>query len=169
MKFEPQIYEQGFEKFPKSQIVLGNLLMLLWISLGTAACWFLYPIAAWIYLTIALLMVFIVLRWVVFRNCYYYGKWCPIGWGKLSALLFKQGSIEKFSKSPGVKLAPITYGMLSLIPLILVITAMVKDFTVPKLVVLILLLLISGYSAVGNRKKSCANCKMKKICPGAAK
>src|SRR4030042_5482935 len=169
MKFEPQIYEQGFEKFPKSQIVLGNLLMLLWIALGTAACWFLYPIAAWIYLTIALLMVFVVLRWLVCTNCYYYGKWCSTGWGKLTALLFKKGSVDKFSKSAGIKLAPLTYGMLSLIPLILVVIALVKDFTVPKLVVLILLLLISGYSAVGNRKKSCANCKMKTICPGAAK
>src|SRR4030043_477836 len=157
MKCEPQIYEQGFEEFPKSQIVLGNLLMLLWIALGTAACWFLHPTAAWIYLTIALLMVFIVLRWLVCTNCYYYGRGCPIGGGKLSALLFKQGSIEKFSKSPGVKLAPITYGMLSLIPLVLVIVALVKDFTAPKLVILILLLLVSGYSAVGNRKKSCSN------------
>ena len=168
MKDEPKLYEQGLEEFPKSGIILGNLLMLLWIALGTAACWFLYPIAAWIYLPVALLTVFVVLRWLVCRNCYYYGKWCPIGWGKLSALLFKQGSIEKFSKSPGVKMAPITYGMLSLIPLILIIIALVKDFTVPKLVILILLLLVSGYSAVGNRKKSCANCKMRTICPGSA-
>jgi hypothetical protein len=65
-------------------------------------------------------------------------------------------------------MAPITYGMLSLIPLILIIIALVKDFTVPKLVILILLLLVSGYSAVGNRKKSCANCKMRTICPGSA-
>ena len=168
MKDEPKICEQGLEEFPKSQIILGNFMMLLWIALGTAACWFLYPIAAWIYLPVALLMVFVVLRWLVCRNCYYFGKWCPIGWGKLSALLFEQGSIEKFSKSLGVKLAPITYGMLSLIPLILVIIALVKDFTVPKLVILILLLLVSGYSAVGNRKKSCANCKMRTICPGSA-
>ena len=167
MKVEPKICEQGLEEFPKSQIILGNLIMLLWIALGTAACWFLYPLAAWIFLPVALIMVFVVLRWLVCRNCYYYGKWCPIGWGKLSALLFKQGSIENFSKSPGVKLAPLTYGLLSLIPLVLIIIALVKDFTVPKVVILILLLLVSGYSAVGNRKKSCANCKMRTICPGA--
>ncbi len=168
MKDELKICEQGWEEFPKSQIILGNFLMLLWIGLGTAACWFLYPIAAWIFLSVALIMVFVVLRRLVCTNCYYYGKWCPIGWGKLTALLFKQGSIEKFSKSPGVKLAPLTYGLISLIPLILVIIALVKDFTVPELVVLILLLMVSGYSAVGNRKKSCANCKMKTICPGNA-
>ncbi|MBM3156289.1 MAG: hypothetical protein FJ004_03275 [Chloroflexi bacterium] len=167
MKCGPEIYEQGLEEYPKSWIMLGNLGMLLWIALGTAACWFLYPLAAWIYLPVALFMVFVILRWLVCTNCYYYGKWCPTGWGKLTALLFKQGSIEKFSKSAGIKLAPLTYGLLSLIPLILVIIALVRDFTVPKLVVLILLLLISGYSAVGNRKKSCAKCKMRTICPGS--
>lgn len=168
MKDEPKLCEQGLEEFPKSQIIRGNFMMLLWIALGTSACWFLYPIAAWIFLPVALIMVFVVLRRLVCTNCYYYGKWCPIGWGKLAALLFKQGSIEKFSKSPGVKLAPLTYGLLSLIPLVLIIIALVKYFTGPKLVALILLLLVSGYSAVGNRKKSCANCKMRTICPGSA-
>jgi len=168
MKDEPKLHEQGLEEFPKFQIILGNLLMTLWIALGTAACWFLYPLAGRIYLIVAVVLVFLVLRWLVCRNCYYYGKWCPIGWGKLSALLFKQGSIEKFGKSPGVKLAPVIYGLLSLVPLIFVIIALVKEFTASKIGVLVLLLLVSGYSAVGNRKKSCANCKMRTICPGSA-
>ena len=169
MKEEPRIYEQGLEEFPKSGIIFGNLLMLLWIALGTAACWFLYPLAGRIYLVVAVSLVFLVLRWLVCTNCYYYGKWCPIGWGKLAALLFKQGSIEKFSKSPGVKLAPVVYGLLSLVPLIFIIVALVKEFTAPKIIVLVLLLAVSYYSAVGNRRKSCSNCKMRTICPGAAK
>jgi len=169
MKEEPRIYEQGLEEFPKSGIIFGNLLMLLWIALGTAACWFLYPLAGRIYLVVAVSLVFLVLRWLVCTNCYYYGKWCPIGWGKLAAILFKQGSIEKFSKSPGVKLAPVVYGLLSLVPLIFIIVALVKEFTAPKIIVLVLLLAVSYYSAVGNRRKSCSNCKMRTICPGAAK
>ncbi len=169
MKEEPRIYEQGLEEFPKSGIIFGNLLMLLWIALGTAACWFLYPLAGRIYLVVAVSLVFLVLRWLVCTNCYYYGKWCPIGWGKLAALLFKQGSIENFGKSPGVKLAPVVYGLLSLVPLIFIIVALVKEFTAPKIIVLVLLLAVSYYSAVGNRRKSCSNCKMRTICPGAAK
>ena len=169
MKDESKLYEQGAEEYPKSQILLGNLVMILWIALGTAACWFLYPLAGRIYLVVAVTLVFLVLRWLVCTNCYYYGKWCPIGWGKLAALLFKQGSIEKFSKSLGVKLAPVVYGLLSLVPLIFIIVALAKEFTAPKIIVLVLLLAVSYYSAVGNRKKSCSNCKMRTICPGAAK
>jgi hypothetical protein len=168
MQDEPKICEQGLEEYPKSGIILGNVMMLLWIGLGTAACWFFNPLAAYIYFPVALITVFGVLRWLVCTNCYYYGRWCPTGWGKLAALLFAQGSIAKFGTSVGVRLAPVTYGLLSLIPLVLGIIALVTDFTVTELVIVVLLLAVSGYSAVGNRKKSCADCKMRLICPGSA-
>ncbi len=161
-----KIYDEGLEEHPKSQIIFGNLMMAIWIALGTIACWFLFSLVAWIYLAVAIIMVFLVLRKLVCTNCYYYGKWCPIGWGKLSALFFKQGSIDKFSTNIGVKLAPATYGLLTLIPLILVIVSLIQEFSVPKLVVLILLLMVGFYSGTISRKKSCINCKMRLICPG---
>ena len=142
--------------------------MLLWIASGTVACWFLYPIIAWIYLAFAIIMVGVILRKLVCTNCYYYGRWCSTGWGKLSALLFKQGNMENFDTSIGIKLAPLTYGLLTLIPLICIVISMVQGFTVPKIVVLVLLLLVAFYSGFVRRKKVCANCKMKLVCPGSA-
>ena len=168
VKEEIRIYEQGLEEHPKGSIVLGNLLMALWIALGTISCWFLCPLVAWIYLAFAVVMVGIVLRKLVCTDCYYYDKWCPIGWGKLSALFFKKGNIEEFNTSIGLKLAPLTYGLLSLIPLILVVISMFQGFTISKIIVSILLVLISFYSGTINRKKSCARCKMRLICPGSA-
>lgn len=161
-------YGDGLEEYPKTNIFLGNLVMILWIALGAAACWFLYPPAAYIYLAFAVTMVFIVLRKLVCTNCYYYNRWCSIGWGKLSALLFKKGDTRKFSTSLGIKLAPITYGLLSLIPLILVIISLTREFTVPKIAVLLLLILISFYSGTLSRKQACARCKMRLTCPGSA-
>jgi hypothetical protein len=167
-KSEVKIYEQGCEQYGLSSIIIGNLAMLVWIGLGTACCWFFHPIAAWVYLPVAVLMVFVVLRRLVCVNCYYYGKLCPSGWGKLAALMFKQGSMDKFGTSIGVKLAPATYGLLSLIPLGFVIAAMVQDFEVAQPVVLVLLLAMSAYSGTISRKKSCVNCKMRLSCPGCA-
>ena len=43
MKTESKIYEQGLEEYPKVGIFIGNLLMLIWIALGTIGCWFLSP------------------------------------------------------------------------------------------------------------------------------
>ena len=163
-----EIYEQGVEEYPKAVIVFGNFMMVLWIVVGTIACWFLFPLAAWLYLVFAVIMVVIVLRKLVCPNCYYYGKWCHIGWGKLSALMFKKGNIEDFRSSTGLKLAPITYGLLTIIPLILIVISIFRGFLVSKLIVLILLLLISFYSGGVSRKKTCADCKMKIICPGSA-
>ena len=154
MKTKIDIFEQGLEEYPKTSIILGNLMMILWIALGTIACWFFSPLVAWIYLASAIIMVGIVLRKLVCTNCYYYDKWCFTGWGKLSALFFKKGSIEKFGTSVGIRLAPITYGLLSVIPIILIIIALIQEFTVLRIVVLILLLIVSFYSATVSRKKS---------------
>lgn len=165
---EFKIYEPGLEEHPKSGAILGNFLMLLWIALGTAGCWFLEPIVAWIYLPFAVVMVFGVLRWLVCTKCYYYGKWCPIGWGKLAALLFRKGNMEDFGKSIGVKLAPMTYGLLTLVPLVCVVVSMTQDFAIPKVIVLVGLLLHSVYSGAISRRSSCKNCRMRLACPGCA-
>ena len=162
------LYEQGLETYPKSGAILGNFVMLLWMALGTIACRFVSPLAGWLYLAFALGMVYVVLRKLVCTNCYYYDKWCAIGWGKLAARLFKQGKIEHFSTCAGIKIAPATYGALTLIPLVLLIISLVQQFSLPKIAVLILLLLISFYSGTVSRKKSCARCKMRLICPGSA-
>lgn len=168
MKNEVKIYEQGLEEYSKGRIIFGNFMMAVWIVLGTIACWLFYPLVAWIYPGFALVMVGIVLRKLVCTNCYYYDKWCHIGWGKLAALMFKKGNIEDFSTSLGQKVAPPTYGILSLIPLVLVVISIIQEFTTLKIVILVLLLAVSFYSGTIGRKKACAECKMRLICPGCA-
>jgi hypothetical protein len=162
------ICEEGLEEYPRSTVIAGNLIMLGWIALGTVACYFLNRIAAWIFLAVALLLVFIVLRKLVCTNCYYYGKWCATGWGKLSALMFKKGNIETFNDSVGVKLAPAIYGLLTLLPLVLGTIAAVRHFSVVKPIVLAALLLLGFYSGTLSRRKSCAQCKMSHYCSGSA-
>jgi hypothetical protein len=168
MKKDVQIYKKGLESYPLSRVIFGNSMMLVWIRLGTIACWFIYPLVAWIYLAAAIIMIFAVLRKLVCTNCYYYGKQCALGWGKISALFFNQGSIEEFSTCAGIKAAPITYGLLTLIPLVLCIIALVQAVTALKVFVLVLLLAVSVYSGAIGRKVACTNCKMRLICPGSA-
>jgi hypothetical protein len=168
MTQKKEIYKEGSDEFPVAKVVQGNLLMIIWILLGGIGCWLFHPLAAWIYLAVALVMVYVVLRRLVCTNCDYYGKRCALGWGKLSALMFRQGSIELFAGSIGVKLAPVTYGLLSLVPLVFIIISLVQGFAAVKVVVLVLLLLISVYSGGISRKMGCAQCRMKLICPGAA-
>jgi len=162
------LHEPGLEQYPKSGAILGNLIMAGWIAMGTIACWFLDPIAAWIYLAVGTSMVWVVLHRLVCVNCYYYGKWCTIAWGKLAAVLFKKGDIDKFSISIGVKIAPIVYGLVTVIPIILLIVVFVDLVSAPRIVVLVLLAGLSAYSSIINRKKTRAKCKMRLTCPGCA-
>jgi hypothetical protein len=168
MNQENKLFEKGAAEFPIAKVIQGNLLMILWMLLGGIGCWLFNPLAAWIYLAVVVVMVYIVLRRLVCTNCDYYGKRCALGWGKLSALMFKQGSIELFAGSIGVKLAPVTYGLMSLVPLVFIIISLIQGFAAVKVVVLVLLLLISVYSGGISRRKGCAECRMKLICPGAA-
>jgi len=168
MNSKAVICEEGLEEYPRSTVIAGNLIMLGWIALGTVACYFFNPVAAWIFLAVALLLVFIVLRKLVCTNCYYYGKWCATGWGKLSALMFKKGNIETFNDSVGVKLAPAIYGLLTLLPLVLGTISAVQHFSVAKPIVLAALLLLGFYSGTLGRRKSCAQCKMRRYCIGSA-
>ena len=162
------LYDKGLEEYPKSGIILGNISMFLIFILGTIAIWLFYPLLGWFYLIIAILLVYIVLRKLVCTNCYYYNKWCSIGWGRLSAALFKKGSIDNFNDSIGLKLAPFIYVSLMIIPIIVIIISIIQVFNYYKLGILIVLLLLFVYSGGIGRKASCSRCKMRLHCRGSA-
>ena len=159
------------EEYPKSSAIVGNLLMLAWIGLGALGVGFISPPAGWTFLVIAFLMVYVVLRKLVCTNCCYYGKWCGIGWGKLSALVFRKGDEKRFAKSLGIKVAPAVYGLLSLIPLAALAFSLVtahQSLLAEKILTFFALLAVSFYSGTAGRKNACARCKMRPVCPGSA-
>jgi len=168
MSEQENLFEGGLEEHPLGRIIIGNLAMLIWFALGALACWYFYPILGLVYLIVAFVLVYVVLRKLVCVNCYYYDKWCGLGWGKLCAIMFKKGSLEEFPTSIGLKLAPATYGLLMIIPLVLLFISIIQVFSWYKIVVLILLLLVSLYSGGVGRRVACAHCNMNLICPGSA-
>jgi hypothetical protein len=152
--------------YSKTDILIGNFFMVLWIVLGTSACFFLNSIIALIYLLFAIVMVYVVLRKLVCTHCYYYDKLCSMGWGKLAALFFEKKE-ENFDNCTGIKIAPIVYGFLTLVPIVCLVVSLLS-FSYEKALVLVLLLAVSMYSGTINRKRACAKCKMKDRCPGSA-
>jgi len=89
------IAEDRRETFPLHWIVGENLLHLItWVAAG----WLLWPVrwAGWPVLTIAWAAIVLVIQILLKKHncsgCYYYGKACHLGWGKLSAALFPQDS-----------------------------------------------------------------------------
>lgn len=163
-----QLYQEGWEEYPKHRIILANIVMVLWLIVGSLASAALWKPAGGIFLAYAVVMVYFVMRKLVCTNCYYYDRWCNIGWGKLAARLYKQGDISQFAGCTGIKIAPFFYASLSLVPLILGVIALFFHFSWLLVLLLALLLAIGFYSGTVSRKKACTHCKMRLICPGSA-
>ena len=104
-KLKSRIYQEGIECFPAWWVILENLGFILNWGIGFFLLMpFKYngiPIVSWIYL--AVLIVFqILLKKHNCSTCYYYGKWCHLGWGKLANCMFKPNS---GSHETGMKLS----------------------------------------------------------------
>ncbi len=100
-------------------------------------------------------------------NCYYYGKICGLGKGKLCSFFFKKGDPKKFVEK-GVswsKLLPDF--MVFILPIIGGIILLVRDFTWPVAVMLAILIILSfGGNAIIRGPFACKYCKQREIgCP----
>lgn len=97
-------------------------------------------------------------------NCYYYGKFCAFGKGKISSLLFKKGNSQKFIKDK------ITWENILpdfLVSIILLIGGMALlilnfDWLILSLVVLLIILTSAGNGFVRG-SLACKFCKQRKI------
>ena len=165
-----KLYEKGLENYSKPTVALTNVLLLLWFGFaayGMSALRFAgLPIISILYLLFAVIMLGFVLRKHLCTHCYYYNKLCGTGWGKLSSCLFKEksGNYEL-----GMKLAGLTWGLLTIIPIVAIPVAMFLhgEFLVPGGISLTGFLSIMIVNQFG-RKKGCVQCKMRYICKASA-
>ena len=74
-------------------LVFGNLAILLWTILAAFAFWLTYPILTWIFLLLALAMVFFLLRRLGCSSCYNC-KSCTSGFGRLAGWFFGRRELK---------------------------------------------------------------------------
>lgn len=165
-----KLYEKGLKNYPKSTVVLTNVLLLLWFGFaayGMSSLKFSgIPVVSISYLLFALLMLGFVLRKHLCTHCYYYSKVCGSGWSKLSSCQFKHKS---GNYKLGMKLAGMTWGLLTLIPIIVIPLSMFlhKEFLISGGISLACFLVIMIINQFG-RKKGCSQCKMRYSCKASA-
>ena len=162
-----KLYEKGFEEYPITTVIAQNLFFLIYFSIGFIAILPLkilgIPIISLLYAVFLVVMLLFVLRKYLCTNCYYYGKKCSTGWGKLSSLMFKEksGNYEL-----GIKLAGITWGLATLIPIIGSIISLILNFTTYRLGLLILFIFLTPFNFIFH-KNSCKRCKIRNVCPAS--
>jgi hypothetical protein len=131
-----------YEQFPGGIILLANLLSLTIYALGIliisqTGVWFVL-----IYVLYCLWMEFRLMRKGCV-NCYYYGKRCGLGRGVICSWLFKQGNNEKFNAGSFTWINLLPDLMVTIIPLILGIISLIKNFSWILLLALIVLIILS--------------------------
>jgi hypothetical protein len=100
-------------------------------------------------------------------NCYYYGKSCGFGKGKLCSLLFKKGDPRRFVERTASWREVLPDFLVFLIPVGGGIVLLIQDFKWPLVIALAVLVALSfGGTAIVRGTFSCQYCKQKDIgCP----
>ncbi|MFH1347444.1 MAG: hypothetical protein ABIH22_02010 [Candidatus Margulisiibacteriota bacterium] len=157
---------KNYDNYPLWFVFLCNLLTLPIYLLGA---YIIYGFG-WIYMALYLLYC-LALEIRLFKmscvDCYYYGKLCFSGRGKIAALFFKKGDPKRFTCKEITWKHLIFDFLVTLIPFFAGIALSIIDFNWPR-VIAIVLLLILGFPVAGYLRGSlaCKFCKQRELgCP----
>lgn len=157
---------KSYERFPVWIALLANLVAILIYAIGA------YILAGFgVLLFILYLLYCLWIEMGVLRgscvNCYYYGKVCGLGKGKLCSLLFKKGDPQRFVEKEVSWSKILPDFMVFIFPLVGGIILLLRDFTLLLVVLIAIIVILSfGGNAVIRGSFACKYCKQREIgCP----
>jgi hypothetical protein len=154
------------ENYPATTVIGANLVSLLIYGIGASI---LYQFGIpWV---IAYAVFIFVLEYRLLSghcvDCYYFGKTCAFGKGRLSALFFKKGTPEKFNRMQLTWKDIVPDFLVFIIPVLAGILLLVQEFSWTMLVLVIALVLLGfAGNALVRSTLACPYCKQREIgCP----
>ena len=138
------------KEYSKSELIFGNLAIILWIGLGALSCALFYPLSAILFFGVVAFLIFYELGKHGCVTCYYC-KTCTIGIGKLPELFFKKAGTANVNRR-ALKLFPFTYLLLSALPIALIVISLFQETAVYKVVLLASVLAFSVYTGIIRRR-----------------
>ncbi|MHC4435092.1 MAG: hypothetical protein ACYTBS_24925 [Planctomycetota bacterium] len=157
---------EKYESFPVSMVLVSVVVS---ISIYVVGACILAALAVWLCVLYVLYCV-----WLEFRimkhscvDCYYYGKLCGLGRGKLCSLVFSEGDPQRFINKEVSWADLVPDFMVAILPAIAAVILLIRDFTWSILGLLVLLLVLSfGANAVIRGSFACKYCKQRELgCP----
>jgi hypothetical protein len=156
----------AYERYPAWIVLVSNL-----VSIAT------YLAGAFIIYQVGIIWMVLYLAYVGFlemrllkghcADCYYYGRMCAFGQGKLSSLLFKKGDPKKFCKKQMTWKDIAPDFMVSLVPMATGAALLVMGFSwiILGLVILLFVLGFPGNAFVRG-SLACRHCRQRELgCP----
>jgi len=127
---------------------MGNLALAFWIALDTIAFLLIKLAAGVIFLLVALIAIYGVLKFLgCLRPCYNCKK-CTFGLGRLAALYFGKRSLKDYKYNYKLPTAIFFYAFIGPFPAAILLAYTIQTFSILKMAVLLALLIFSLYSAL---------------------
>jgi hypothetical protein len=158
--------QKCFDNYPAWVVVVSNF-----VSIS------IYVLGGFIIYQLGLLWLALYISYILFLeyklikghcvNCYYFGKTCAFGKGRLSSLFFKKGKPAKFNQTKMTWKDIVPDFLVSAIPVFVGVVSLMSHFNILVLaaIILIFLLTFSGNSLVRSRL-ACKFCKQRELgCP----
>jgi hypothetical protein len=154
------------ENYPATTVIASNLVTFLIYIIGIAI---LYQVSLIWVTGYILFILFLEFRLISghCRDCYYYGRTCAFGKGRVSACFFQKGQPEQFSRMEITRKDIVPDFLVVIVPVLAGILLLLSGFTVTVLTLVIALLLL-GFpgNALVRGKLACRYCKQREIgCP----
>lgn len=155
-----------YEDYPIWMVVLSNAFSLSIYAIGAYVLWNLSPFVSLLFLAYCAILEVRVLKHSC-PGCYYYGRTCCFGKGRLCALLFEKGDPGSFIGKKVSWYDVLPDFLVTIIPIVGGAVLLVIDFSLI-LVALLLILLVLGFagSAFIRGTYACRYCRQRDLgCP----
>jgi hypothetical protein len=156
--FEPAFYEN----YPKRIIVVRWIILLIAFALGIYFLIGLKEMLAIIYIIYTIMALTLILPLSRCVNCFYHGKFCNTGWGRIAAYLFKKGDESKYVEHYNYA---IFLHLLWLLPLLVGLLQLVRKRNIGILVILVIYVFVLFVEKVVLKKLCCKRCHQREFCP----
>jgi hypothetical protein len=146
----PKINGQNRKDYSATELIAGNLAIILWITIGALACALFYPLSAILFFAVTAFLVFYEIGKHGCVTCYYC-KNCTIGMGKLPELFFRLSGTANVNRR-ALRIFSVTYMILTVVPTILIVISLLQTITIYKIGLLIAILAFSINTAAIRRR-----------------
>ena len=155
-----------FENYPLWMVFVSNLVSVLTYLAGAIIIFQVGVVWAVLYLIFIGALEFKLIKGHCV-DCYYYGKRCTFGKGKLSSWFFKKGNSKKFAKIKITWKNILPDFLVSIIPILVGIALLIINFNLLILTLIILLIILtSAGNGFVRGALACNHCKQRKLgCP----
>jgi membrane-bound metal-dependent hydrolase YbcI (DUF457 family) len=148
--------------YPKPVILIRWIILGAAFALGIYFFWSFHPALGLAYVIYSLIALTLILPLSRCASCFYYGKACNTGWGRVAAYLFPKGDETKYVENYSYA---IFLHLLWILPLLASLAQLARRRSVLALILFGAYLLVLLMDKITLKRLACARCHQREFCP----